>query len=207
MEILSIRSEKNFVAPGVYALESEIKIWDEEANDYRYLHYCVFEGEFFCVAAQSIIDFMAEDNSEDDDDIEFIEKYETLADAMVSKYIDGFILAHQIVNEMIDITFGHRKSIYNYIVSPIEFENGSADDDDILEESISAKFLYQPNSNSKPVQRKAVVHTVDSFVSLCCMYDENNQVVESFEDVESAARSKWYLLYQNMIEKINGQAI
>ena len=207
MEILSVRSEKNFAGPGVYALEAEVKIWDEEANDYRYLNYCVYEGEHFNVAAQSILDYMVDDDADEDEDIEMIESYESLADAMVSKYIDGFILAHQVVNEMIDITFGHRKSIYNYIVSPIEFEMGDDEEEDILEETLIAKFLYQPNANAKPVQRKAVVRTTDSFVSLCCMYDENDQIVESFEDADAAARSKWYLLYQSMIERMDGQVL
>ncbi len=202
MEILSVRSEKNFIAPGVYALESEIKIWDEEVNDYRYLDYCIYEGEHFSVAAQSIMDYMLNDASSEED-IVMLENYDSLADAMGSKYIDGFILAHQIVNEMIDITFGHRKSIYNYIVSPIEFEN--SEEENILEESLIAKFMYQPNANAKPVQRKAIVRTSDSFVSLCRMYDENDQVVESFEDADAAARSKWYLLYQNMIERMNAR--
>lgn len=205
MEILSIRSEKNFAGPGVDAMEAEVKIWDEEANDYRYLNYCIYEGEHFCVAAQSIMDYMVDDEPAEDEEIVMIENYESLADAMVSKYIDGFVLAHHIVNEMVDITFGHRKSIYNYIVSPIEFEVGDDEDEDILEESIVAKFLYQSNSMTKPVQRKAMVRTCDSFVSLCCMYDEDGKIVESFEDVDAASRSKWYLLYQNMIEKIGGQ--
>ena len=207
MEILSIRSEKNFVAPGVYALEAEIKIWDEEANDYRYLNYCVYEGEHFNVSAKSVMDYMFDEDADNEEDIEMIESYESLADAMISKYIDGFVLAHQIINEMIDITFGHRKSIYNYIVSPIEFEMGDDEEESILEETLIAKFMYQPSTKAKPVQRKAIVRTADSFVSLCCMYDENDQVVESFEDVDAAARSKWYLLYQNMIEKMNGQIV
>ena len=205
MEILSIRSEKNFAGPGVDAFEAEIKIWDEEANGYRFLHYCIFEGEHFAVSSQSIIDYEIDDDS--DEDIEMIESYDSLADAMVSKYIDGFILAHQIVNEMVDITFGHRKSIYNYIVSPIEMEMGEDESEDILEETLIAKFLYQPNTNAKPVERKAVVRTVDSFVSLCCMYDENGQIVESFEDADAAARSKWYLLYQSMIERMGAQVL
>lgn len=201
MEILSVRSEKNFVAPGAYALEAEVKIWDEEAKDYRYLNYCVYEGEHFNVTAQSILDYTVDDES-DDEDIKMIESYESLAEAMVSKYIDGFILAHQIINEMIDITFGHRKSIYNYIVSPIEFETGDDKDENILEDTLIAKFMYQPSANTKPVQRKAIVRTADGFVALCCMYDENDQLVESFEDVDAAARSKWYLLYQNMAERM-----
>ena len=204
MEILSVRSEKNIIAPGVYALEAEIKIWDDAANDYRYLDYCIYEGEHFSVAAQSIMDYMLNDASSEDD-IVMLENYDSLADAMVSKYIDGFILAHQIVNEMIDITFGHRKSIYNYIVSPIEFENGK--EENVLEESLIATFMYQPNVNTKAVQRKAVVRTSDSFVSVCCMYDEDDQVVETFEDADAAAKSKWYLLYQNMIERMNAQTL
>lgn len=206
MEILSVRSEKNFVAPGEYALEAEIKIWDEEVNDYRYLNYCVYEGEHFSVSAKSIMDYVVDDESGAEENIEMIESYESLADAMVSKYIDGFILAHQIVNEMIDITFGHRKSIYNYIVSPIEFET-SDEDENALEETLIAKFMYQPNANAKPIQRKAVVRTADNFVALCCMYDENDQIVETFEDADTAARSKWYLLYQNMIERMGGQIL
>ena len=67
--------------------------------------------------------------------------------------------------------------------------------------------MYQPNVNTKPVQRKAVVRTSDSFVSLCCMYDEDDQVVETFEDADAAAKSKWYLLYQNMIERMNAQTL
>ena len=207
MEILSVRSEKNFIAPGEYALEAEVKIWDEEANVYRYLNYCVYEGEHFSASAQSIMDYIAADESSAEENIEMLESYESLAEAMVSKYIDGFILAHQVVNEMIDITFGHRKSIYNYIVSPIEFETGDDAEENMLEETLIAKFMYQPSSNVKPVQRKAVVRTADSFVSLCCMCDENGQVVESFEDAEAAARSKWYLLYQNMIERMDGQIL
>lgn len=203
MEILSIRSEKTLAAPGMYALEAEIKIWDEEARDYRFLHYCVYEGDHFSVASQSIIDFEIDDDQ--DDDLDMLENYESLADAMTSKYIDGFILLHQIINEMIDITFGHRKSLYNYIVSPIEFKMGN--EDDLFEESIIATFQYQTKAMSTPVQRKAVVRTSDSFVSLCSMYDENGNVVESFEDADAAERSKWYLLYQHMIEKINGQRI
>ena len=207
MEILSVRSEKHLVSPGTYALNAEVKIWDEEANDYRYLNYCVYEGEHFNVSAKSIMDYIVDEDADNEEDIEMIESYESLADAMVSKYIDGFILAHQIVNEMIDITFGHRKSIYNYIVSPIEFEEGDDKEENILEDTLIAKFMYQPNTNAKPVRRKAIVRTADSFVSLCCMYDENDQVVEFFEDVDAAARSKWYLLYQNMIEKMDGQIL
>ena len=205
MEILSVRSEKHLVSPGTYALNAEVKIWDEEANDYRYLNYCVYEGEHFNVSAKSIMDYIVDEDADNEEDIEMIESYESLADAMVSKYIDGFILAHQIVNEMIDITFGHRKSIYNYIVSPIEFEEGDDKEENILEDTLIAKFMYQPSTNAKPVRRKAIVRTADSFVSLCCMYDENDQVVELFEDVDAAARSKWYLLYQNMIEKMDAQ--
>ena len=206
MEILSIRSEKQLVSPGTYALETELKIWDEEVNDYRYLNYCVYEGEHFNVTARSIMDYIV-DGESDEEDIEMIESYESLAEAMISRYIDCFILAHQIVNDMIDITYGHRKSIYNYIVSPIEFKMGNDATENILEETLIAKFMYQPSSKAKPVQRKAIVCTADGFVARCCMYDENDQVVESFEDVDAAARSKWYLLYHNMIERMNGQIL
>ena len=189
-----------------YALNAEVKIWDEETNDYRYLNYSLFDGmQQFDVTAQSVLDYLNDDNANIEEDIETLEFYESLAEAIVSKYIDGFILTYQIVNEMIDITFGHRKSIYNYIVSPIEFEMGDNEEENILEETLIAKFMYQPSTNAKPVQRKAIVRTTDSFVSLCCMYDENDQVVESFEDIDAAARSKWYLLYQNMIEKMDAQ--
>ena len=41
---------------------------------------------------------------------------------------------------------------------------------------------------------------IKSNKAICCMYDENNQLLESFEDVEAAERSKWMLLYENMIE-------
>lgn len=208
MEILSVRSEKKLVSPGAYALTAEVKIWDEEANDYRYLNYSIFDCmQQFDVTAQSGLDYLNDNNANLEEEIETIEMYESLAEAMGSKYIDGFILAHQIVNEMIDITFGHRKSIYNYIVSPIEFEEADDKEESILEDTLIAKFMYQPSPKAKKVQRKAVVRTADGFVVQCCMYDENDQLVESFEDVDAAAKSKWYLLYQNMAEKMGAQAV
>lgn len=199
MEVISIRTEKNFVAPGVYAYEAEIKSWDEKSGNYLYLHYTVFEGNHLSVAHESVLDYEFDDDSEDD--IEFIEYYESLADAMVSDYIDGFILMHNLLNEMIDLNYGRRKSIYNYIVSPINFEE--VEEEDIDDTTLSATFMYQTKSMKSPVQRRATVTTCHGIVVQCRMYDENDQLLESFEDVEAAERSKWMLLYESLIEQMD----
>lgn len=201
MEVISIRIEKIFAGPGMDAFEAEIKTWDEVNNNYIYLHYSIFEGNHFTVAHKSMMDYMVNGTADEEFDIEYIEYYESLAEAMVSDYIDGFILMHNTLNEMIDLTYGRRESIYNYIVSPIEFEE--VVEENILDETLSATFMYQTKTMKTAVQRKATVTTCDGIVVRCCMYDENNQLLEDFEDAEAAERSKWMLLYENMIEKMN----
>ena len=201
MEVISIRTEKIFVAPGVEAFEAEIKTWDKANNNYLYLHYTIFEGNHFTVSHKSIMDYVLNSSADDEFDIEYIESYESLAEAMVSEYIDGFILMHNTLNEMIDLTYGRRESIYNYIVSPIEFEE--VVEENILDETLSATFMYQTKTMKTAVQRKATVTACNGLVVRCCMYDENGLLLEAFEDADAAERSKWMLLYTNMIEQLD----
>lgn len=202
MEIISIRAEKLFAGPGMDAHEGEIKTWDETTRNYLYIHCTFFDGAYFTVARESMMDYLLNGDATTPFEIEFIEEYENLCDAMNSKYIDGFILLNNLLNEMIDFTYGHRESVYNYIVSPIEFEDVEGD---ALEQTLAATFQYQTKSMKNSVQRKAVVRVTDGIVTLCSMYDEAGNAIESFENVESAERSKWMLLYQKMVEKISDQ--
>ena len=198
MEIISIRTEKVFAGPGVDAHEGEIKTWDETNNRYLYIHCSFYEGTHLTVSHQSVMDYMLNGDANEAPEFEFIEEYDDLFDAMTSKYIDGFILLNNLLNEMIDFTYGHRESIYNYIVSPIEFE----EEGDNVTNRLTARFQYKTKSMKNAVQRKAFVSMSDGMVTHCGMYDENYKVVESFEDVEAAERSKWMLLYQSMAERL-----
>lgn len=198
MEIISIRTEKIWAGPGVDAHEGEIKTWDDANNRYLYIHCSFYAGTHFTVSHQSVMDYLLNDNADQDIEFEFIEEYDDLFDAMTSEYIDGFILLNNLLNEMADFTYGRRESIYNYIVSPIEFEEVG----DNVKGGLIASFQYKTKSMKNAVQRKAFVYMSDGFVTRCGMYDENHKVVESFEDVEAAERSKWMLLYQNIAERL-----
>lgn len=203
MEIISIRTEKLWAGPGVEALEGEIKAWDEKENKPIYIHCSVYDGVHFAVSYQSPMDYLVNGNAEDNIELELLEEYNGLGSAMGSNYIDGFILLNNLINEMVDITYGHRESIYSYIVSPIQFEEVEAESPD--SEILSAKFQYKTKSMVNPVQREAIVQVDGTFVSFCGMIDENEQMVETFESEEEAERSKWFLLYQHMIEKLLGE--
>lgn len=203
MEIIKIRTEKVWAGPGLEAFEAEIKLWDEATNDYLYLHYNLFDGEHYTVCKKSIFDFMtgAEDDSEE---ITFDEEYEDLVSAMASKYIDGFVLLHNTVAEMVDITYGHRDSVYSYIVSPIAMKDNADSDEE--EKFLSGEFMYKSKSMKVAVKRKVVVKSPGFGCYTYSLYDEAGQLIENFDDEEAATRSKWHLLYTSMKEKLGQMA-
>lgn len=204
MEIIGIRTKKSFAGPGLDAIDAEMKIWDDASDGYVYLHMNVYEGEHFTAAKFSIFDYMSGETEEEPVG-EFDEEYESLVEAMQSNYIEGFILLNNIVNEMVDITYGHRESIYNYIVSEVEL---SDDIDEVYDSedpegpvTITAEFMYQSKTMRQAAPRRATVTCVDEAYSFR-MYDGDENILEEFDDEEAASRSKWSLLYVNLKEKL-----
>ena len=199
MEIIEIRTKKSWAGPGLEAYDAEITLW--ENGDYLYLHYNAFDGEHYTVSKKSIFDYVTGNGEENEEiEFEFDEEYEDLVSAMASNYIDGFVLLHNTVSEMNDITYGHRDSVYSYIVSPIEMEDNTDSDDE--EKFLSAEFMYQSKSMKVAMKRKVVVKTPGFGCFTYSLYDDADQLIEFFDDEEAAARSKWQLLYSGMKEKL-----
>ena len=209
MEILDIRTSKRFAGPGVDALNAEMKIWDEKTNGYLFLHYSWFDAPIFTVADHSIYDYLVDGRADEEPEevpegeSEFMEEYVGIVSAMKSEYVEGFILLYNLVENMSDITYGHRESVYSYIVSDITFESNyddddREDDDDLV---IRGTFQYKTKAMPAPVKRTVVV------TSDCCLdnysfelLDENGNRLEYFDDLEAAAGSKWVFLYTKLKE-------
>lgn len=198
METIGIRTKKSWAGPGMEAFDAELTIWDDEKNGYLYIHVNQFMGSHFTVADYSMFDYLT-GQSEEAPTVDYIEEYESLVDAIQSRYLDGFILLDNILNEMQDLTYNHRESVYSYIVSDIDWDE-DVDDEDIG--IVTGDFLYQNKSMDTPVKRQ--VKGVDNGGDrLFQMMDESGAVLESFDDVEATSKSRWSLLYAKINENLD----
>lgn len=200
MEIIGIRTKKTWAGPGSEAFDAEMKIWDAETDEYCYLHYNIWDGEHFTVSKTSYFDYITGE-TEDEPEIDYIEEYDSLSDALTSAFIDGFILLRSTVNEMADITYGRRESIYNYIISDLNFTEFRPNEDEECN-AIFVEFMYKTKSMNTALVRRAKAEWTESGDKQFTMYDENNSQIEFFDDIEAAEKSKWYLLYEQLAERL-----
>lgn len=204
METLGIRTKKSWAGPGMDAFDAELVIWDEKFDSRLYIHVNQGFGNHYTVADYSVFDYLTGETKEEPNKIgEYMEEYEQLTDAIQSKYLDGFILLDNILNEMQGLTYGHRESIYSYIVSDIEWDDEYFDEDNSeYMVTTTGEFLYQSKSMTAPVKRQ-VKGTATVETKTFQMIDENGVVIESFDDVEAAEKSKWSLLYKKIDEELD----
>lgn len=90
MRIICERCKVTTACAGMEGLDAEIHL-ELEGGKRLYLHENCYEGTHFSVAETSIYDFLtSRGNVEDPGEVEFIEEYDSLEEAVSSKYYGYF---------------------------------------------------------------------------------------------------------------------
>ena len=93
MSIVEIKAKKLFGGPGSFVWLAEAFVEDEAGGDV-YVTYQMYDGYELTVSKQSMYDALTEDD-DSDEDVEFLEEYESPEDAVQSAYAKVFaVLGH-----------------------------------------------------------------------------------------------------------------
>lgn len=96
--------------------------------------------------------------------------------------------------------YGRHERIYINIVSELIFNEHSSNTASCT--SVSVEFQYKTKSMKSPVASKAIVEWTDDNEIHFSMYKEKGIKIEYFNDCGAAYNSKWYLLYEQLLEHL-----
>lgn len=82
-----------------YPYNAEIKIDDN--GEFLFIHVYIHSDSHYTVAKSSIFDFMTQ-KSDTNEEVEFIEEYQSLEEAKNSKYYTYFEIADKMIDDLID---------------------------------------------------------------------------------------------------------
>ena len=100
LNVWEVRGKKSFAGPGTWGYDAEAKVVNEQDEEV-FVHVNAYDMfRHYTVSKVSVYDFMTTDDVEAPEKVEYLEEYETVADAKGSLYWKVFELLNKVVTRM-----------------------------------------------------------------------------------------------------------
>lgn len=184
-EIIAMRTARTIAGPGAIGYDAEATITSDQQE--LYVHVNFFDGfTSYTVSEVSTFDYLTGD-SEEVPEFEALEEYESLDAAFDSQYLELFVMLDKMLYQMIHgpeskkegFSLGNHREDSEYI------------DGNRFHFGVFQSFYF----DNAQYEACASLTSLDGLTFFTTLGDE---LVETFEDIELAAYSKWFGIYYSL---------